>query len=58
VVLTTRDQLVPPARQRTLARATRARILEVDGDHLAPFNRGPAFAAAVRSAVEHCVSGS
>jgi pimeloyl-ACP methyl ester carboxylesterase len=58
VVLTTRDQLVPPARQRTLARATRARILEVDGDHLAPFNRGPVFAAAVRSAVEHVSSGS
>ncbi|MDQ3945992.1 MAG: bifunctional adenosylcobinamide kinase/adenosylcobinamide-phosphate guanylyltransferase [Actinomycetota bacterium] len=53
VVLPTRDHLVPPAKQRTLARATRARIFEVDGDHLAPFNRGPAFSAAIRQAVDH-----
>ncbi len=57
VVLTTRDRLVPPAKQRTLARATRARIFSVDGDHMAPFNRGPVFAAAVRAAADH-VSGS
>ncbi|MGH9038559.1 MAG: alpha/beta fold hydrolase, partial [Acidimicrobiia bacterium] len=53
VVLTTRDQLVSPAKQRQLARATRARIFEIDGDHQAPFNRGPQFAAALRAAVDH-----
>jgi pimeloyl-ACP methyl ester carboxylesterase len=57
VVLTTRDRLVPPAKQRTLARATRAEVFEVDGDHMAPLNRGPAFAAAIRAAADH-VSGS
>ncbi|MGH8992928.1 MAG: hypothetical protein ACRDZ7_15570, partial [Acidimicrobiia bacterium] len=57
VVLTARDQLVPPAKQRQLARATRARIFEVDGDHQAPFNRGPQYAAALRAAVDHCVAG-
>ncbi len=53
VVLTTRDQLVPPAKQRRLARATRARVFEVDADHMAPFTRGPVFAAALRAAVDH-----
>ncbi|MDQ3945968.1 MAG: alpha/beta hydrolase [Actinomycetota bacterium] len=53
VVLTTRDQLVPPRKQRHLAHATRARVFEVDGDHLAPFNRGPQFAAALRAAIDH-----
>ncbi len=57
VVLTTRDQLVAPAKQRQLARATRARIFEIDGDHQAPFNRGPQFAAALRTAIDH-VSGA
>jgi pimeloyl-ACP methyl ester carboxylesterase len=53
VVVTTRDQLVAPAKQRRLARATRAHVFEVDGDHLAPFNRGPQFAAALRAAIDH-----
>jgi pimeloyl-ACP methyl ester carboxylesterase len=56
VVVTTRDQLVPPRKQRRLAQATRARIFEIDGDHLAPFNRGPQFAAALRAAVDHVVA--
>lgn len=53
VVLTTRDQLVPPARQRQLADALRAPVFEVDADHLAPFNRGGDFSAAVCAAVAH-----
>jgi pimeloyl-ACP methyl ester carboxylesterase len=57
VVVTTRDQLVPPRKQRQLADATRARTFEVDGDHMAPFNRGPQFAAAIRSAVDHVSGG-
>ena len=55
VVLTARDTLVPPAKQRRLARATDARVFEVDGDHQVPFNRGPVFAAVLRAAVDHVV---
>lgn len=53
MVLTTRDHLVRPVKQRELARATRARVFEVDGDHFAPFSRGPQFSAAIRAAVDH-----
>lgn len=33
VVLTTRDQLVAPRKQRALAEATRAEVIPLDGDH-------------------------
>jgi pimeloyl-ACP methyl ester carboxylesterase len=33
VVVTTRDSLVPPERQRALAAALRASVFELDGDH-------------------------
>jgi 3-oxoadipate enol-lactonase len=35
VVVTTRDSLVPPDKQRALARAVRAQVFEFDGDHTA-----------------------
>jgi 3-oxoadipate enol-lactonase len=35
VVVTTRDSLVPPKRQRALAAALRASVFELDGDHTA-----------------------
>jgi 3-oxoadipate enol-lactonase len=34
VVVTTRDSLVPPERQRALAAALRAPVFELDGDHI------------------------
>lgn len=46
VLLTARDQLVPPAKQRELARAVRAEVVEVQGDHFCPWYRGAEFAAA------------
>lgn len=51
VVLTTRDHLVPPAKQRRLADALGAPVFEVDADHLAPFSRGREFSAAICAAV-------
>lgn len=46
LLLTTEDQLVPPAKQRELARAVRAEVVEVHGDHFCPWYRGAEFAAA------------
>lgn len=51
-VLTTQDTLVPPHKQRALAMGLRAEVVEVHGDHLAPFVRGPQFSAALRRAVD------
>lgn len=53
VVLTTRDRLVPPRKQRALARAMDAdrRIVPLDGDHLAPWEHPDRFAEATVAAV-------
>ena len=51
-VLTVTDTLVPPRKQRALAAGLRAEVVEVQGDHLAPFVRGPQFSAALRRAVD------
>jgi pimeloyl-ACP methyl ester carboxylesterase len=52
VVVTTTDQLVRPEKQYELADATGAETFTLDGDHFAPFSRGPAFAKAIGSAVD------
>jgi hypothetical protein len=57
VVVTTRDQLVRPEKQYELADATGAETFTIDGDHFAPFSRGPAFAKAIASAVERVTEG-
>jgi 3-oxoadipate enol-lactonase len=57
VVVTTGDQLVRPEKQYELADATGADIFTLDGDHFAPFSRGPAFAKAIGSAVEGVTDG-
>ena len=46
VLLTTKDQLVPPARQRDLARSLRAEVVELVGDHYCFWHKGAEFAAA------------
>ena len=51
VVVTTRDQLVRPEKQYALADALGAETFMLDGDHFAPFSRGPAFAKAIATAV-------
>jgi pimeloyl-ACP methyl ester carboxylesterase len=55
VVLTMQDQLVGPAKQRVLAAAMRAHIVELAGDHLVNLADGDRFAAAVRAGVDAVV---
>jgi hypothetical protein len=52
VVVTTTDELVRPEKQYELADALGAQTIALDADHFAPFNRGPAFARAIGTAVE------
>lgn len=52
VVVTTTDQLVRPEKQYELADALGAETVTLHGDHFAPFNRGRAFAKAIRTAVD------
>ena len=56
VVLTTQDQLVGPAKQRVLAAAMRAHIVELAGDHLVNLADGDRFAEAVRAGVDAVVA--
>lgn len=51
VVVTTTDEMVRPEKQYELADALDAEILTLEGDHFAPFTRGPAFAEVIGSAV-------
>ncbi len=52
VVVTTEDQLVRPEKQYELADALAAETFTLQADHFAPFSRGPAFAKAIRTAVD------
>ena len=52
VVLTTRDQLVAPAKQRALAEATRATVLPVEGDHFVNVLKPTEFSAITSRAVQ------
>jgi pimeloyl-ACP methyl ester carboxylesterase len=45
-LVTTRDRVVRPRRQRALAEAVRAEVVEVHDDHFAPWFQPDAFAAA------------
>jgi 3-oxoadipate enol-lactonase len=51
VVITTKDRLVRPSKQRALAKATRATTFELPADHDACWIDGDAFAAVTRAAV-------
>lgn len=57
MVLTTRDRLVPPVKQRALASAVRAEIVELDGDHFVTLEQPREYADATRRAVD-CVARS
>lgn len=51
IVITTRDELVPPERQRKLAESIPgAEVFEVDGDHAACVARADVFVPALRAA--------
>jgi 3-oxoadipate enol-lactonase len=56
VVLTTRDHVVPADRQRRLAAAWHATVLELDGDHDAPVALHHEFAQLVVAAVDDVLS--
>lgn len=51
VILTRRDTSVPPRKQRELAAALRADLLEIDGDHYAVTAMGRRFASLLAEAV-------
>jgi pimeloyl-ACP methyl ester carboxylesterase len=53
VVVTTTDEMVRPEKQYELADALAAETFTLEGDHFAPFTKGPAFAKAIRIAVDH-----
>jgi 3-oxoadipate enol-lactonase len=52
VVVTTKDRLVRPKKQRALAAALGAQTIELQGDHDVPWLQGPAFASATVQAVQ------
>jgi hypothetical protein len=56
VVLTTEDKLVKPRRQKALAHATHATIVELHGDHFAHWAVAADFAKATVEAIEAVVS--
>jgi len=51
-LITTRDRLVAPAKQRELAQALHAEVIEIDADHDAPLVRGAEYARLTRIAVD------
>ena len=56
VCVTMRDKLVPPRKQRVLAKKLRADIIEIDGDHDVTLVDGPGYAAATLAAVDMVAS--
>ncbi|HEX4019387.1 MAG TPA: alpha/beta fold hydrolase [Frankiaceae bacterium] len=52
VCVTTQDRLVLPAKQRALARALRAQVLEIEGDHDVTLVDGATYAAVTQLAVD------
>jgi len=52
MVITTRDRLVPPAKQFALATTVRARVVELDGDHFVTLESPREYADATRRAVD------
>jgi 3-oxoadipate enol-lactonase len=55
VLVTTKDRLVRPSKQRALATATGATVFELVADHDAPFINGKEFGDATRDAVRSVV---
>jgi pimeloyl-ACP methyl ester carboxylesterase len=52
MLITTRDRLVRPAKQRELAEALRAHVIEIDADHDLPLVQGDEYARLTRLAVD------
>lgn len=51
VMITTKDQLVPPHKQRALATAAKAEVVTIDGDHFVNVDQPGEFSAATSRAV-------
>jgi pimeloyl-ACP methyl ester carboxylesterase len=58
MLVTTRDHLVRPAKQRELAEALRARVLEIDADHDLPLVNGGEYARLTRIAVDQVTAAA
>jgi len=58
MLITDRDRLVRPAKQRELAEALRAQVLEIDADHDAPLVKGAEYARLTRLAVDMAVAAA
>jgi 3-oxoadipate enol-lactonase len=54
-LITTRDRLVPPRKQRALATALHAHVIEVEGDHLVPLEEPALWRDATVALVSHVV---
>jgi hypothetical protein len=52
MLVTTRDRLVRPAKQRELAAALNAHVTEIDADHDLPLTRSADYARLTRLAVD------
>ena len=52
MLITARDRLVRPSKQRELAEALRAHVIEIDADHDLPLVRGEEYARLTRLAVD------
>ncbi len=53
MLITTKDHLVKPRKQRALAKALGAHVIEVPGDHLAPWMNAVEFSHATASLARH-----
>lgn len=52
-LITTKDRLVKPRKQRALAAALRAHVVEVDGDHLCSLDQPRKYSAGTLALVDH-----
>ena len=58
MLITTRDRLVRPAKQRQLARALRAQVIEIAADHDLPLIKGADYARLTRLAVDRAAAAA
>ena len=58
MLITTRDRLVRPSKQRKLAVALHAQVFEIDADHDLPLVRGDEYARLTRLAVDTAASAA
>ena len=58
VLVTTRDRLVPSAKQHELAKVLRASVLEVDADHDLPLAKGGEYARLTRLSVDRTAAAA